>query len=200
MRVSLRRVPNSYFSGLLAALMLAVLATPTATATAQRQDAATAFMQRVANALIDAQRKGTPNAFSRVIQRYGHIPAIGMDALGSYRNGLKPRSKQSYYRGLVKFISRYAATEGQKYPVARAEFPSPSARDGRHVVVNSRIHLTSGTYYDVRWLLIPRGRSFRVRDAQVVGFWVSPFLTRLFENYIRENGGRVDALVIALNQ
>ncbi|MEL6292220.1 MAG: hypothetical protein AAFQ44_10530 [Pseudomonadota bacterium] len=49
-------------------------------------------------------------------------------------------------------------------------------------------------------MLVPRGKSFKVRDAQVLGFWVSPFLTRLFENYISENGGRVEALVLALNR
>ena len=191
---------NVLTATVMAALVFVFTSSTLAPATAQRQDAAAAFMQRVANELIDAQRKGTPDAFSRVIGRYGHVPAIGMDALGSYRQGLRPQSRQSYYQGLIKFIARYASTEGEKYPVARAEFNNPSVRNGAHVVVDSRVHLTSGTYYDVRWLLVPNGKGFRVRDAQVVGFWVSPFLTRLFENYIRENGGRVDALVIALNQ
>jgi phospholipid transport system substrate-binding protein len=169
-------------------------------ATAEARDPARAFMQRAANELIDAQRKGTPDAFARVIRKYGHVPAIGMDALGSYRAGLNPEKRRKYYNGLVKFISRYAANEGRKYPVVRAEFPSPAVRDGRHVLVDSVIHLSGGSTYNVRWMLVPRGRKFYVRDAQVLSFWSTPFLTRLFEDYIRQNGGRVDALVVALNQ
>lgn len=176
-----------------------IVATATA-GPAAAADPARAFMQRAANALIAAQRQGTPQAFARVIKKYGHVPAIGMDALGDFRSALRPASRRKYHNGLVRFIARYAAMEGRKYPVARASFPSPAIRDGRHVKVDSVIHLANGSQYNVRWLLVPRGRSFRVRDAQVLSFWVSPFLTRLFEQYIRDNGGRVEALVVALNQ
>lgn len=170
------------------------------TPTAAEADPARKFMQRAANALIAAQRQGSASAFARVIRKYGHVPAIGMDALGNYRRGLRKPSRQAYYRGIVKFIGRYAAKEGRKYPVARVTFPSPAVRDGRHILVDSVVYLKGGSQYNVRWMLLPRGKSFRVRDAQVLGFWVSPFLKTLFENYISEAGGRVDALVIALNR
>lgn len=170
------------------------------TSKAHAGDRAIEFMRRTANELIQAQRQGTANAFARVIQRYGHVPAIGMDALGTYRANLAANARSSYYKGLVKFIARYAANESPKYKVARVGFTSASIRDGRHVLVDSSVHLADGTRYDVRWMLVPRGKSFRVRDAQVLGFWVSPFLTRLFENYIGENGGKVEALVMALNR
>lgn len=163
-------------------------------------DAAVDYMQRTANELIQSQKQGTAESFARVIRRYGHVPAIGMDALGSYRESLKPTSRESYYEGIVRFIARYAANEAPKYPVARVEFARKSIPDGRHVLVDSAVYLTDNSRYDVRWLLVPRGDTFRVRDAQVLGFWVSPFLTRLFENYINENGGRVDALVMTLNR
>ena len=184
----------------IALLTFVVIGCAYAAASAHAKDPARAFMQRAANALIDAQRKGTPEAFARVIRKYGHVPAIGMDALGSYRAGLQPNKRRKYYDGLVKFIGRYAAKEGRKYPVARASFPTPAIRDGRHILVDSVIHMANGGTYNVRWMLVPRGRKFFVRDAQVLTFWSTPFLTRLFEQYIRDNGGRVDALVVALNQ
>ncbi len=174
----------------------ATLAVPVAHA----EDKAVAFMRQTANELIGAQKQGTANAFARVIRKYGHVPAIGMDALGSYRTSLTPNSRKAYYGGLVKFIARYAANEAPKYIVSRVTFASAGIRDGRHVLVDSSVYLADGSQYDVRWMLVPRGRSFRVRDAQVLGFWISPFLTRLFENYIGENGGRVEALVMALNR
>lgn len=197
-------VPARFARSILTAISTLMIATLLVsglpTTAAEASDPARKFMQRAANALIAAQRQGTPAAFARTIRRYGHVPAIGMDALGSYRTSLKPNKRRSYYRGLVKFIGRYAAKEGRKYAVARVSFPTPAIRDGRHVMVDSVVHLRDGSRYDVRWMLVPRGKSFKVRDAQVLGFWVSPFLTRLFENYISENGGRVEALVLALNR
>ena len=40
----------------------------------------------------------------------------------------------------------------------------------------------------------------KVRDAQVVGFWMTSFLDNLFQNYISENGNNPRALVLALNR
>ncbi|MEM9027148.1 MAG: ABC transporter substrate-binding protein [Pseudomonadota bacterium] len=184
----------------LASLLMVAVGATLWTSSAQAEDAAVSFMRRTANELMGAQRQGTAASFVRVINRYGHVPAIGMDALGSYRKGLRPASRKSYYKGLVRFIARYAANESPKYRVSRVEFKGPGVRDGRHVLVDSSVLLADGSRYDVRWMLVPRGKTFRVRDAQVLGFWISPFLTRLFENYIGENGGRVDALVMALNR
>ena len=169
-------------------------------AAASAADPAVEYMRRAANELINAQRQGSAEAFARVIDNYGHVPAIGLGALGTYKSGLEPSDRGSYYKGLVRFIGRYAAKEAVKYPVARAQFSSGGVRDGRSIMVDSSIVLTDGSTYDVRWMLVPHGKSFKVRDAQVLGFWVSPFLQRLFENYIAENGGRVRALVVALTR
>lgn len=165
-----------------------------------KDDAAVKFMRRAAAALINAQRKGSAGAFEQVVKRYGHVPAIGMYALGNYRRGLHHSDRRSYYRGLARFIGRYAAKEAPKYPVARVAFASSAIRDGRNVMVDSKIYLKDGSTYDVRWMLIPNRKTFKVRDAQVLSFWVSPFLQQLFENYISENGGRVGSLVMALNR
>ena len=43
------------------------------------------------------------------------------------------------------------------------------------------------------------GQTFKVRDAQVVGFWMTSFLDNLFQNYISDNGNNPKALVMALN-
>jgi hypothetical protein len=39
-----------------------------------------------------------------------------------------------------------------------------------------------------------------VRDAMVLGFWMTPFLKKLFEDYIAQNGGNPRALTAALNR
>ncbi len=163
-------------------------------------ESAAGYMQKVANELIAAQRNGSEEAFARAIRSHADVPSIGLFSLGSYASGLARSDRTSYYSGMVKFISRYAGKEAPKYPVARAVMVGQSEETRQGVFVDSAVTLQDGTTYDVRWHLIRRGKVFKVRDAQVIGFWMSPFLKNLFENYISENGGNPKALVIALNR
>src|SRR5690606_40452202 len=94
----------------------------------------------------------------------------------------------------------YAATQVPKYPVVKYEIMSPSIQGGSGIMVDSKITLRDGTQYDVRWLLVKVGNTYRVRDAMVYGFWITPFLKQLFETYIGEQGGDVKALVVVLNR
>lgn len=196
---------KSFASGVLSRLVLTfILVFGGITATyesAKADDAAVSFMRRAAAALINAQRKGSEEAFATTVRQYGHVPAIGLFALGSYRQGLMHQDRNTYYRGLARFIGRYAAQESPKYPVDRVVFAPRSTRDGSSLMVDSQVIMKDGTTYDVRWMLIQNRKTFRVRDAQVLNsIWVSPFLKTLFESYIAENGGHVKNLVIALNR
>lgn len=166
---------------------------------ASAKDKAVEFMRRAANSLIMAQRKGAPEAFQTAVRKYGHVPEIGLYALGDYRAGLPRRHRRVYYTGLAKFIGRYAASESPKYPVKRVTFAPIAIRNGRAVMVDSRVYIKGASYYNVRWMLVKSRGVFKIRDAQVLGFWISPFLQTLFQNYIRDNGGQVGALVTALN-
>ena len=75
-----------------------------------------------------------------------------------------------------------------------------SAETAGGATVDSKITLKSGETYDIRWKLVREGQTFKVRDAQVVGFWMTSFLDNLFQNYISENGNNPRALVMALNR
>lgn len=186
---------------LLAAALLPVMMLASALAPGvAKAESAAGYMQKVANELIAAQRKGSEEAFARAIRSHADVPSIGLFSLGSYASGLARSDRSSYYTGMVKFISRYAGKEAPKYPVARAVMVGQSEETRQGVFVDSAVTLQDGTTYDVRWHLIRRGKVFKVRDAQVIGFWMSPFLKNLFENYISENGGNPKALVIALNR
>ncbi|MCL4768222.1 MAG: ABC transporter substrate-binding protein [Hyphomicrobiaceae bacterium] len=192
-QASLRR--RHSLIALVSALSLVFLAAP-----ARAAEPAVEFMKQTARELIEAARTGSQQDFIEVIQKRGHVPAIGLYALGNYKLQLQPSDRNTYYGGMVRFIARYAAAEAPKYAVSHAEIQSPPARDDKGLYVDSRVHLENGSVYEVRWLLTPQGNSFRIRDAQVLGFWMSPFLKNLFENYIGENGGNPQALVIALNR
>ena len=179
--------------GLLVAWLL-LLSAP-----ARAADPAVQFMEKVAHELLAATRSKSPALIAAVIHRYGDTGYIGSYSLGTYRTKLKPEDRPGYLSGMVRFIGRYAATEGQKYPVASYKITG-SQQGGQGLMVDSVITLRDGSNYDVRWLLTKQGNTYRVRDAMVYGFWMTPFLRKLFENYIGENGGNVTALVIALNR
>ena len=181
-----------------AALALLVLVASTMSAAAQQSPAA--YMQRVANELIAAQRSGSQADFARVIRSHADVPSIAINALGSYAASLKKSDRPAYYAGMVNFIARYAATEAPKYPVARAVMTGQTRETAQGIYVDSRITLSSGTSYDVRWRIVRRGSAFKVRDAEIIGFEMTSFLNTLFQNYISENGGNPRTLVLALNR
>jgi phospholipid transport system substrate-binding protein len=174
--------------------MLCALAAP-----AQASDPAVQFMENVARELLAASRSKSPALVASVIHRYADTSYIGSYSLGNYRKQLTATDRPGYMAGMVRFIGRYAATEAPKYPVASYRITS-SLKGAQGLMVDSVITLRDGTNYDVRWLLSQHGSTYRVRDAMVYGFWMLPFLRKLFESYIAENGGNVRALVVALNR
>ena len=168
-------------------------------ATARAADPAVAFMEKVARELLAASRSKSPALISSVIHRYADTSYIGSYSLGTYRTQLTATDRPGYLAGMVRFIGRYAANEAPKYPVASYRITG-SVRGGQGIMVDSVITLRDGSSYDVRWLLSNKGSTYRVRDAMVYGFWMTPFLKKLFESYIAENGGHVRALVAVLSR
>lgn len=180
----------------LAAMAIATLAM---TGAARAESAAT-YMQRVQNELLAAQRSGSSSAFSNVLRQHMDVPSIGLTALGSHARALPKSDRPAYFNGMIKFISNYAAKEAPKYPVASAVVTGMGEETVGGLTVDSRVTLRSGESYDIRWKIVRRGSTFKVRDAQVVGFWMTSFLDNLFQNYIAENGNNPRALVMALNR
>ena len=189
----LRRPSVAGFAGL---ILLVCAAFPAAA----QQDPAVQFMDRVTKDLIAAQRTRSVQAMQLAISRHGDVQAIGLFALGDYRARLEPADREPYISGMVKFIGRYAATEAPKYPVAKVTFAPESRKAKYGITVDSTITLQDGTTYEIAWLLMKYGSSYRVRDAQALGFWMSPFLKKLFEDYIGQNNGNVKALVGVLQR
>ena len=177
------------------AAALIVLVSPSA-----RAESAATYMQRVSNELVAAQRAGSVSAFSSVLRRHMAVPSIGLAALGPHAATLPKSERPAFYNGMINFIAKYSAKEAPKYPVASAVVVGQGEETAGGATVDSRITLRSGESYDIRWKLVRSDQSFKVRDAQVVGFWMTSFLDNLFQNYISENGNNPRALVMALNR
>lgn len=181
-------------------IVVAFLFSISADANRAAADPAVQFMERVARDLQAAARSRSPQVMQSAVSRYGDNQAIGLYALGDYRPKLEAVDREPYMSGMARFIGRYAATEAPKYPVASVKF-APEARKAKYgITVDSTITLQDGSNYEVAWLLVKYGSNYRIRDAQAMGFWLTPFLKKLFEDYVANNGGNVKALVQVLQR
>jgi phospholipid transport system substrate-binding protein len=165
-----------------------------------RAESPAVYMQRVQNELIAAQRSGGMAAFGNVLRQHMDVPSVGLTALGPYARSLPKPERPTYYNGMINFIAKYAANTSPKYPVANATVTGQGPGDSGGTYVDSHIALRSGDGYDVRWLVVKSGGGYKVRDAQVLGFWVTVSLNDLFQNWLAENGSNPHALVVVLNR
>jgi phospholipid transport system substrate-binding protein len=165
-----------------------------------RAESPAVYMQRVQNELMAAQRTGGVSAFANVLRQHMDVPSIGLTALGPHARTLPKDERPTYYNGMINFIAKYAAKTAPQYPVASATVTGQGPGESGGTNVDSHITLRSGDGYDVRWLVVRSGSGYKVRDAQVVGFWMTSFLDDLFQNYITENGNNPRALVLALSR
>lgn len=181
------------------AIMLGLLTVLTPS-TAAADPGAARYMDRVAKELVAAIKTRSPDVIGGVIRRNGDIGWIGSSALGTYGGQISVSDRQPYLDGMVRFISRYVASQAPTYPVANYQILGAKAEGASVVHVDTRVQIAGGSSYDVRWLLYKRAGAYKVRDAQVMSFWMTPLLRKIFEDYIVENNGRVKALVTALNK
>ncbi len=181
------------------ALALCVLLGSTAPQ-AQAKGAAVKYMEQVAKELVRAGRLSSRSAFYKSVIRYADTPHIGTYSLGIYLPKLKSGRKKAYYDGVRRFVARYFATQSRKYHVSRVEIRPTQRKSGRSVLVDSKIHLASGSSYKVVWKLRRSGNGFQIQDARVLGFWLTPFLRSAFVSYVKKHGGNVEKLIVALKR
>lgn len=170
---------------------------------AARADRAAAFTKQAGMQLVAAARSRSYVTLTEVIRRYSDLPDIGLFSLGSYRKSLPSSRRNSYYDGVARFMARYFIGQAGQFPVARFQVYTQSNKVSWGYEVDSVVTLTSGEKHRLRWHIVPRRGGFKVRDVSIVGVWLTPISMvgqqrDLFESYIRDNGGRVTALLSAL--
>lgn len=165
-------------------------------------ETATKFMQRVARDLMAAAKQHRVTPLVRVIHKYADVRGIGRSALGRHVKYLRPGQRRRYQNGMVRFMARYAVTQIPKYPVRTAKIVGRGFPYRGQTGVDSRVTLANGSTYDVRWVLVRRGNSYRVRDVEVFGIGLKSALRSLFVDHIEDpgKGGSVKALVTVLNR
>ena len=170
------------------------------TAQAAPTDPAVKFMAQVGRELMAAARSRSPSLMASVIQKHGDVSYIALYSLGTYRAKLAADDRASYYAGVARWMGSYAAREAPKYQVERVEWQDRSVRGSTGVMVDSRVVLSDGSSYDVRWSVVKVGGSYKVRDASVLGYWMNSLLKDMFEDYVSRHNGNPRALIAILNR
>lgn len=180
----------------LAGLAVVAFAAP---ALAAGEDAAVAYMKKVAKDMLAAHRQGTVASFKRAIQRHADVPAIADYSLGQYRAKLSPSQKQAYYSGTATFMARYFADQSREYVVSKYEI-GEADKNGDDINVDTKVFLMNGQSYTVVWRLGKRGSGFKVEDAKVMGFSLTYLQRGIFTSFLSKRNGDVAQLVAALNR
>ena len=130
---------------------------------------AAAYMRRVADDLMAAQRQGTVMSFHRVITRHANVEAIANYALGPYKSALSRSAYPSYYKGVAMFMARYFADSSREYAVGKTDIGQVTRdREGRVIVQHAghaadRQHLQCG---------VPAFQERRrIPDSRCLGAW-----------------------------
>ena len=178
----------------LLSLSLAVLASPALAA----DHPSITFMNQVGKDLLHAHRIGTVSAFQRVIQRYADVRGIANHSLGQYN--VTGGQKNSYERGVAKFMSRYFAEQSHDYPIAKYEVGEATVADNKDVFVDTKVYMMAGQTYSVTWRLSWIGGKYKVVDAKFLGFSMVNQQRSLFTSYVGKHNGNVGDLIVALNR
>ena len=179
---------------------LAGLAVAFATpAFAGSEEAAVAYMKKVAKDMLAAHRQGTVASFKRAIQRHADVPAIADYSLGQYKSKLAASQKQAYYGGTATFMARYFADQSREYVVSKYEV-GDADKDGDDINVDTKVYLMNGQSYTVVWRRGKRGSGFKVEDAKVMGFSLTYLQRGIFTSFLSKRNGDVAQLVAALNR
>jgi phospholipid transport system substrate-binding protein len=156
------------------------------------------YMKSVGKDLLGAHRHATNASFFRVIQRHADLPSISTFALGDYQSKLPGASRPRYQRGVGAFMARYLAAQSREYPIAKYEVIDAEVGSDKDVLVNTKVYLMSGQVFNVSWKLTWRGGGYKVRDARILGFWLTPYLKNEITGFLAKRNGDFGSLIKAL--
>jgi phospholipid transport system substrate-binding protein len=185
---------------LLAFFGTAVTASPVLTVPvfAATEHPSVSYMNKVGSDLLNAHRRATTASFLRVVQRHSDVSSIADYALGDYGSKLPAAQKARYQRGVAVFMSRYLAAQSREYTIAKFEVLDAAVDDSKDVIVNTKVYLMNGQIFNVGWKLVWRGGAYRVRDARVLGFWLTNGLKSEITSFLGKRNGDFGLLIKAL--
>jgi phospholipid transport system substrate-binding protein len=184
---------------LLLAAAAAALGARTAAASTAAEDYVTRIAQDVMNLANRGQKGPALQAkFAALMNRYVNLRAIADYALGPYAKKLPPGKRDEFYR----LVSNYAAALFVYYvdDFRGTELQIVSTnKQGKFTVIQSEI-TGSGGREQVRWRLVPSGGSFRVKDVNIKGVWLTIAMKDRFSKVLKSSKGDFGPLFAELRE
>jgi phospholipid transport system substrate-binding protein len=189
--------------GLLAGLLIGSV--PSVAATAEGPEPAVklvdAAIQDTLQLLGTAQltRAEATQRLRTLLDRYVDMPRVGRDSLGSYWRHASPEQQAGFLALFESFLAD--GYSGSVVKMGSLHFGQPSVVEhvGDVTVVRTDVELSGGGAVPVLFMV---GRcddgSYRVVDVVAAAISMSKLFNADFGAVLRNNGGRVDALIDAL--
>lgn len=187
---------RTFLAGLMSAAAMPGLATSSALAAGEHPSVT--YMKQVAKDLLAAHRQATVPAFLRVVQRHAAIADISGYVLGKYSGNLQSSQRAKYQKGVATYMARYFAMQSHDVTIAKYEIGDAQVDPNKDVIVDSKVYLVTGQTYSVGWKLIWQGGRYKVRDAKVLGFWLTSFQKSDFVSFLDKRNGDINKLITAL--
>jgi len=196
-----RSVIATFFVLTLAVLAPPVMATPTPLK-GQPGSTARAFIEGMTNEAVQAltaegvSRKERQIRFRNLLDANFDVPLIGKWVLGRYWRMATDDEKKKYLNLfedyiVVTYVERFDQYKGKKLYVTKSV-----ADPGRDALVYSKINRPGGgSPISINWRVRTRADTYKIIDVYVEGISMSQTQRKEFSSVIRNNGGKISALL-----
>jgi phospholipid transport system substrate-binding protein len=128
------------------------------------------------------------------------LPTIGQHVLGRFWNSASADQRSKFLnlfeqQEVLVWSSRFKTYNGEKLSVDSAD-----EEDGGGWKVESKISRSSGAPIPLEWTVAQMGNNWRISDISVEGASMALTLRQDFSSVISANGGKVDALLTAMQK
>jgi phospholipid transport system substrate-binding protein len=182
---------------LAAGAAVALAATP-AIAADPAADLVAATMAEGFNIMKAPNSPGRQGAIQQVLQTKFDLPFMAQTALGTHWAKATPEQQARFVKATElseakAYNERFGQYNGLEYKILKT-----TSRPNGVYIVDSRINQSNGQPIKLEWEVRQLPAGLRITDVKVEG--VSMVMTRRadFNSYIQQNGGKVDALIEAL--
>lgn len=149
--------------------------------------------------ITDTERK---DRFRNLLRQSFDVRRIGRFVLGRYARRVNQESIDEY-QGLFEdlivatYAARFAEYSGQQFVIKRVAKPK---KRGDSIVMSEINPSDGGPSIRVDWQVKAKDDSFKIVDIRVEGVSMSVTQREEFTTVIRNNGGKVDALINILRK
>ena len=140
--------------------------------------------------------------FRSLLREGFDVRRIGRFVLGRYARGVKKESIDEYH-GLFEdlivatYAARFTEYSGQQFVIKRVAKPK---KRGDSIVMSEIKPGDGGPSIRVDWQVNSKDKNFKIVDVRVEGVSMSVTQREEFTTVIRNNGGKVDALISILRK